>query len=39
MKKGVMVVGYRFMELEVQGENQNLKMAMQGPIVGFALKF
>jgi hypothetical protein len=39
MKKGVMIVGYRFMELEVQGESQNLKMAMQGPIVGFALKF
>ena len=39
MKKGVMVVGYRFMELEAAGDSQNVKMAMQGPIVGFALKF
>lgn len=39
MKKGVMIVGYRFMELEVAGASQNVKMTMSGPIFGYAMRF
>lgn len=39
MHKGSMIVGYRYMELGVVGDSQDLKLKLQGPVFGFAFGF
>lgn len=39
MNKGSMILGYRYMELEVAGDNQNLDLTLQGPVFAYAFGF
>ena len=39
MRKGSLIMGYRYMDLQVAGNNQVIDMAMQGPVVAFAFGY
>jgi len=39
MKNGSMIFGYRYMELEVAGDSQNLDLTLQGPVFAYAFGF